>query len=266
MAHIDDLKIGDIDVSRNGGVAVLTINRPEKLNALTRAFWADLRKTLGIVSSDGVTGAIVLSGAGSRSFSVGGDIAGFAAIKDLEGLYALQQEAMAGFMSIEHCPLMVIAAVNGYAFGGGCELVLACDWAIAADNAVFAMPEASLGLLPGFGVIRAPDVIGRPMTKLMVAAGEKIDAMRAHEIGLVQKIVPTEALLSEAIAIAKRVVLNSPTALRVGKRVINHRLDQAMIDYSVEAVTVLQCSADRHEGVDAFLERRPPNFHRRSEA
>jgi enoyl-CoA hydratase len=264
VTDFNSCRIGYIDVSRSEGIAVLNIDRPEKLNALTREFWTDLTKALDMVSNDGATGAIVLRGAGERAFSVGGDIAGFSVLTDSESLEALQKEAMAAFMSIERCPVMVIAAVNGFAFGGGCELVLACDWAIAAENAVFAMPEATLGLLPGFGVIRGPDIIGRPMTKLMVGSGEKVNATRAREIGLVQKIVAAEMLMGEATAMAKQVARNSATALEVGKHLINHDLQQASIDYSTEAVTRLLCSPDKTEGANAFLERRLPKFARRA--
>jgi enoyl-CoA hydratase len=225
VTDFNSCRIGYIDVSRSEGIAVLTIDRPEKLNALTREFWTDLTKALDMVSNDGATGAIVLRGAGERAFSVGGDIAGFSVLTDSESLEALQKEAMAAFMSIERCPVMVIAAVNGFAFGGGCELVLACDWAIAAEN---------------------------------------VNATRAREIGLVQKIVAAEMLMGEATAMAKQVARNSATALEVGKHLINHDLQQASIDYSTEAVTRLLCSPDKTEGANAFLERRLPKFARRA--
>ncbi len=256
MSEACELRFGDIEVSRHDRVAVLTINRPAKLNALRRAFWTDLVHGLNVLANDGLTGAIVLTGAGDRSFSVGGDIADFGSLEGIEALRALQQEAMAGLMAIERCPLMIIAAVNGYAIGGGCELVLACDWAFAANNATFAMPEASLGLMPGFGVIRAPQLIGRSMTKLMIATGEPIDAQRAYEIGLVQKLVPPETLRGEAIAAAGRIIRLSPNAVRTGKRLVNRDLSSSMIDYSVEAVTVLQCSLDRRERATSPRRRR----------
>lgn len=252
--------IVDLTICRDQGVATLTINRPTKLNALTNAFWGDLRTALTAIETDGESRVIILTGAGDRAFSVGGDITGFATMQGVAEMRAFQIDAMAGFAAIERCPLTVIAAVNGYALGGGCELTLACDFAIAADTATFAMPEAALGLVPGFGLIRAPEVIGRSLAKYMVATGEHIGAQRALEVGLVQKVVPASALMAEALALARKVAANSASALAIGKRLMNRQIDQAAFDWSVEAITLLQCSPDRTEGMAAFLERRAPVF------
>jgi len=253
-------RIGDLALSRDGAVATLTIDRPAKLNALANRFWADLRAALAVFETDGHTRVVILTGAGEKAFSAGGDIAGFAEMSGQETMRAFQLDAMAGFAAIERSRLPVIAAVNGLALGGGCELTLACDFAIASENASFGMPEAALGLIPGFGAIRAPEVIGRAMAKYMVATAERISAQRAYEIGLVQKVVPQAALMDEAYAIAAKVAANSPYALSVGKRLMNRQIDQTAFDYSVEAITVLQSSADRAEGVAAFLEKRKPLF------
>lgn len=253
-------RIGDLSLARDGAVGTLTIDRPAKLNALSNAFWSDLRIALRAFETDGQTRAVILTGAGDRAFSAGGDIAGFAEMQGQEVMRAFQIDAMAGFAAIERSPLTIMAAVNGLALGGGCELTLACDFAIASENASFGMPEAALGLIPGFGAIRAPEVIGRAMTKFMVAAAERISAQRAYEIGLVQKVVPHADLMNEARAIADRVAANSPYALAVGKRLMNRQIDQTAFNYSIEAITVLQSSADRAEGVSAFLEKRKPKF------
>lgn len=254
-------RIGDLRLERSDQIATLTIDRPAKLNALTNAFWADLRTALDRVASDGESRVIILTGAGERAFSAGGDIAGFA---DMDGgvgqMRAFQLDAMAGFSAIEQCPLTVIAAVNGFALGGGCELTLACDFAIASETASFGMPEAALGLIPGFGAIRAPEIIGRAMTKYLVATGERITAQRALEVGLIQAVCKPEALMAEARALASRVAASSANALEVGKRLINRGIDRASFDYSVEAISLLQCAPDRTEGTRAFVERRAPNF------
>lgn len=253
-------RIGDLDIAISGAVAWVTIDRPAKLNALRSAFWADLREALARLADDSGVGVVLLTGAGDRAFSAGGDIAGFAEMESVAEMRAFQQDAMAGFAAIERCPLTVIAVVNGLALGGGCEITLACDFAIAADTARFAMPEARLGLVPGFGVIRGPDVIGRAMTKYMIATGDMISADRALEIGLVQAVVPVGELKSQAAAWAERIVANSPTALAVGKRLANRGIDQQGFDYSVEAITMLQSHPERAEGVRAFLEKRTPDF------
>lgn len=253
-------RVGDIAVASAGSIAWATIDRPAKLNALRAAFWSDLRTVLDRLASDGETGVVLLTGAGERAFSVGGDIDGFAEMQGIAEMRAFQQDAMDGFAAVERCPLIVIAVVNGLALGGGCELAMACDFAIASEAARFAMPEARLGLVPGFGVIRGPGVIGRAMTKYMIATGEMISAARAFEIGLVQAVVPDDALEAEAEALAQKISGNSPTALAVGKRLANREIDQQGFDYSVEAITMLQSHPERAEGVSAFLQKRAPDF------
>jgi enoyl-CoA hydratase len=167
---------------------------------------------------------------------------------------------MSTFAHVEQCPLIVIAAVNGLAFGGGCELALACDIVIASDAATFALPEAALGLVPGFGALRSPDVVGRQMTKFLIATGDAINAQRAFEIGIAQLVVAKDELLSQANAIAARIATRSPLALSVAKRMVNRTIDQASQDYSVDEITKLQASEDRAKGVEAFLTRRIPVF------
>lgn len=257
-------RVGYLAIEHEGSVATVTIDRPEKLNALTNRFWGDLRTVLDDLAGNGMTRVVIITGAGDKAFSAGGDIAGFAEMQGQDTMRLFQIDAMEGFSAIERSPLMIIAAVNGYALGGGCELTLACDMVVAADNAKFGMPEAALGLIPGFGAIRAPSVIGAQMTKFIVATGDHIDAQRAYEIGLVQRVVSREKLMEEARSIAQRIIRNSPLALTVGKRLINHRIDRISFDYSVEAITVLQSSSDRAEGVSAFLEGRAPDFGRKS--
>lgn len=253
-------RFGDLILDRSDRIATITIDRPAKLNALTNQFWSDLRRALTEAETDGETRVVILTGAGDKAFSAGGDIAGFSEMAGQDVMRAFQIDAMAGFAAIEQSPLTVIAAVNGYAFGGGCELTLACDFAIASDTATFAMPEAALGLIPGFGAIRAPEVIGRPMAKYLVATGQRIDAARALAIGLVQAVTSPALLMTEARALAARVAANSPYALAVGKRMMNRQMDQAAFDHSIEAITMLQCSSDRTEGMRAFMERRAPIF------
>ncbi|GAM97760.1 enoyl-CoA hydratase [alpha proteobacterium U9-1i] len=247
-------------VSREGATATLTLSRPEKRNSLTREFWAEMRACLSALENDGETRTVIITGAGDTTFCAGGDIASFKALKDEAERRAFQIDAMATFTAIEQTPLVVIAAINGLAFGGGCELALACDIVVAADHAQFAMPEAALGLTPGFGVLRAPDVIGRHWTKLMVFAGERISAARALEIGLVQIVTPADGLMARAKEIAARVAASGPQAQAVGKQLINREIDASGVDHSVDLLTMLQGSSESAEGVAAFLERRKPNF------
>lgn len=259
-----DYSVGDLLVQANGHVGIVTMNRPDKLNAMGRGFWRDLREVLERLEGDGRTRVIVITGAGDKAFSAGGDIASFAELKTLDDKRRFQMDAMRTFAAVEETTLPVIAAVNGWALGGGCEITLACDFVVASDKAVFGMPESALGLVPGFGVLRAPSVVGRQMTKLMVMAGERLSAHEAFEAGLVQRVVPHERLMAEALALARKVAANSPYAHAVGKRLINRGIDRAEFDYSVEALTVLQSTDDTAEGVRAFLEKRQPRFRSRS--
>lgn len=259
----EQLNVGDLKVTRKGHVALVEMHRPAKLNAMGRGFWGALREVLNRLENDGQTRVMVITGAGDKAFSVGGDIASFAELETLEQKRAFQSDAMLSFAAVEETRLPVIAAVNGWALGGGCELTLACDIVLASDKAVFGMPESSLGLVPGFGVLRAPAVVGRQMTKLMVMAGERLSAEQALAAGLVQRVVPAAQLLTEALALAERIAANSPFAHAVGKRLINRGVDRGEFDYSVEALTVLQSSADTAEGVSAFLEKRKPVFGQR---
>lgn len=247
-------------VTRDGPVAIVTITRPHKLNAMTRRFYARITATLADLERDGTVRAVVITGAGERAFSAGGDIASLHDLGDLIDRRAYQDEAMRAFLAVERCPLPLIAAVNGLALGGGCELTLACDMVVAADHASFGMPEAHLGLVPGYGVVRAADKIGRSWTKLLVASRRRIDAATALRIGLVEMVVPGAELMSAAMGLAAEIAASSPLALAVGKRVIDRTLSQADLDFTTEALTVLQAGPDVREGTAAFLERRPPVF------
>jgi enoyl-CoA hydratase len=247
-------------VARDEAIAVVTMNRPRKLNAMGRGFWPELRTVLAALEADGGVRCVIITGAGDKAFSAGGDIASLAELGGLVERRAYQQDAMRSFMAVEQSPLPIVAAVNGYAFGGGCELALACDMVIAAEHATFAMPEAGLGLVPGYGVLRAPDRIGRAMTKLLVMSRRPIDAATALRIGLAQLIVPGAELMAVARTLAGEIAQSSPLALEVGKKMIDRTLARAEFDYSVEALALLQAAPDVAEGTRAFLEKRQPRF------
>lgn len=251
---------GHFRVARHGPVTVLKISRPEKLNALTQAFWPQLRELLGELSRDGITRAVVITGEGDRSFSVGGDIAEFGGLETTAARREFMTECLTTFAAVEECPLPVIAAVNGWALGGGCELTFACDIVLAAENAVFGMPEAGVGLVPGFGVLRAPSLIGRQWTKLMVLAGEQISARQACELGMVQRVVPRDELLPAALEIGDRIAAQAPLAVQAGKRIINRGVDRGEAGYATEALAMLYATRDAAEGFRAFTERRAPRF------
>ena len=248
------------ETERAGPVALLRINRPGKANALAAAFWPQLRGLLDAAAAQPGVRAVVLTGSGDRAFSAGGDIEAFAA---LDGA-AARRDFVAGclrtFAAIEECRLPVIAAVNGLALGGGCELALACDLVLAAEHAAFGLPEASVGLVPGFGILRAPSVLGRHTAKFMVLAGERISAQRACELGLVQQVLPAAELVPAALRLGAKIAERAPLAVEVGKRMVNRGVDRGETGYGVEAVAMLYATRDAAEGIRAFTERREPRF------
>jgi enoyl-CoA hydratase len=256
-------EVGHLAICERNSVAIVQINRPEKRNALTAAFWSNMRTVLRALEDNRSIRVIVLTGAGQEAFCAGGDIGDFQKLTTLEQKRAFQADAMRTFMAIEECSVPIIAAVNGWALGGGCELTLACDIALASDKAMFGMPESALGLVPGFGVLRAPEVIGRQMAKLMIMAGERLNAQQALQAGMVQRVVPHGDLMPAVLELADRIASNSSLAHAVGKKLINRGIRRADFDYSVEALTVLQSSDDTREGTDAFLQKRRPRFPRR---
>jgi enoyl-CoA hydratase len=248
------------DTQLHGPVALLRIDRPGKLNSLADTFWPQLRGLLETIAAFDAIRAIVITGSGDRSFSAGGDIASFGELDAAAARRAFVADCLKTFAAVEECPLPIIAAVNGWALGGGCELTFACDIVLAAESAVFGMPEASVGLVPGFGVLRAPSVIGRQNTKLMVLAGERISAQRAYELGMVQRVLPDAELVPAALEIGQRIAAQAPLALQVGKRMINRGIDRGEAGYSVEAVAMLYSTRDAAEGIQAFVDRREPRF------
>ena len=259
---LEDLtdRFGDLLMTRQGAVATLLIDRPAKLNAMRRRFWADLGAAFDLLQNDGRTRVAIITGAGDRAFSAGGDVAEMDGMTDLEDARRYQVEAMDAFVAVESASIIVIAAVNGLALGGGCELTLACDFAIASDDAQFGMPESRIGLVPGYGIVRAPALIGPRMTKYLIASCASISAQSACEIDLVQAVYPKAQLMAEAHALAQSVAIRSSAALAAGKRIVDRAQDPAGIHLSIEALATLQAGPDRNEGIKALRAKRAPRF------
>ena len=258
MSDAQDFE-GDLRLTRTGPVAVIIMNRPEKLNPLGPRQFTGFREILPILENDGQTRVVIITGAG-KAFCAGGDIESFGDMDTPPKRRAFQDIAMGTLAAIEKSPLTFIAAVNGWAMGGGCELAMICDMTIAAESARFGMPETAIGMIPGYGVLRAPAIIGRQMTMLMVTSGERLSAERAYQVGLVQKVVPDAELMGEALALAGRVARNSPIANALAKRIINRDGDPGAAEHSIEGTMVLAFSDDHKEGVAAFMEKRAPVF------
>lgn len=246
-------------VERRGAAAVVQIERPEKLNAMNPTFFRELPEILEELGRDPTVHGAVLTGAGT-AFSAGGDMEAFRAVHhDMVESRRYLRLVFDCFAAVESAELPVIAAVNGLAYGGGAELVLTCDFAVASERATFAFREATVGLMPGFAVVRAPAVIGRPWTRFLAYTADIIDADEACRIGLVQRVVEHEALLETACGIVDRIAANGPVGVRVAKQFINRELGAGLSE-GIEATAVLYATEDHKEGVAAFLAKRPPTF------
>ncbi|MFI5310124.1 MAG: enoyl-CoA hydratase/isomerase family protein [Gemmatimonadales bacterium] len=243
-------------------VATVTVSRPDKLNALNDGVMRELGEMFDELSSRADVGAIVLTGAG-RAFVAGADISGLATAQG-GSLEHFARAGQAVFRRIEQSPKPVIAAVNGFALGGGCELALACHIRVASTAAKFGQPEVKLGLIPGYGgTQRLPRLVGRGRALQMILTGEPIDAAEALRIGLANSVVEPAALLDAARAMALAMLRNGPIALARAIAAVDAGLDASLDDgFRLEArlFGTLESTADMREGTRAFLEKRPPDF------
>jgi enoyl-CoA hydratase len=243
-------------------VAVVTLDRPDALNALDRASLEALRARVAEIAADGAARAVVVTGAG-RAFAAGADIAEMRRLSPLEAeaFSRLGHDALA---ALEALPIPTIAAVNGFALGGGCELALACDWIYASTKARFGQPEVSLGLLPGFGgTSRLLRRVGAAWAKELVLGGEPIDAETAQRIGLANRVFEPDALVDAAVAAGEKIASKGPVAVALAKRVLHEAQDaDTRVAHALEqqAFGLVFASEDRGEGMDAFLDKRPPAF------
>ena len=233
------------------GVAVLTMNRPEKLNAMDQTWLRELIDVMGTIGVDDDVRAVVLTGEG-RAFSAGGDIDMFAGLAgDVTRVRPHLKLVYDAFSAVERCAVPVVAAVNGLAFGGGTELALACDVVLAAESARFSFKEATVGLMPGYGIVRGPDVLGRHWTRYLALTGRVVDAARAERAGLVQEVHPDDELLPVAVALAGEMAAHSTLAVRVGKAFVN-RDAVGGLNESVEAIALLFGTPEHRDAVTAF--------------
>jgi enoyl-CoA hydratase len=251
----------NIDVTVEGQIAVLQVNRPEVRNALDTATVQEMTSAITALSADDNVGVIIVTGAGDKVFVSGADINAIRARGRDDGLAAINQTM---FALLDRCPKVTIAAVNGLAFGGGCELAAACDLRIAAEHAKFGQPEVSLGIIPGAGATqRLPRLIGLGRAKHLILTGDAIDAKTALAWGLVTQVVPAGDLMKAARALAGRVLSRGPFAVRLAKLAVNA---SARVDLEsgllIETLAQALCfqSEDKQEGTTAFLEKRPPSF------
>ena len=249
-----------VNVELQGAVAVLTIDRPKALNALNPEVLADLKAAFEGIDQNTVR-CVVLTGAGDKSFVAGADIGSMSTMTKAEG-EAFGKLGNDIFLMIESFPLPVIAAVNGFALGGGCELAMSCDIRICSDNAMFGQPEVGLGITPGFGgTQRLPRLVGMGMAKQLLYTARNIDAAEALRIGLVNAVIPQAELLDAALKMAGQIAKNAPIAVRACKKAVNEGM-QVSIDKAVEIEEKLfgGCfeTHDQVEGMACFLSREKP--------
>jgi enoyl-CoA hydratase len=244
-------------------IAVLTINRPDKLNALNARCKQELREALTSIKTNHDVDVVILTGAGEKAFVAGTDIDELSSLNSETGK-AFAERGQAVFDLIQHLGKPVIAAVNGYALGGGCELALACHIRIASENAKFGQPEVNLGVIPGYGgTQRLPRIVGASKAFEMILTGNQIDAQEAMRSGLVNSVVPQRELLPAAESMAKAIAGKGQLAIRMSLKAINAAMELPLSEgLNVEAGLFGEScnTADAKEGISAFLQKRKPNF------
>ena len=256
----------NISVEKQAGLAYLTINRPKALNALNKMTLEEIGAALEDIRDDAGISGLIVTGAGGKAFVAGADITEIASISAVEAS-AFTRRGQAVFDLLENLGKPSVAAVNGFAFGGGCELAMACTLRIATESARFGQPEVRLGVMPGFGgTQRLPRLVGKGRALQMILTGEPIDAQEAHRIGLVNEIVVTEKLLERAAEILHKIAANAPLAVRFSIEAVNRGLQAGQSEgLVIESALFAVCasSEDKKEGTTAFMSKRQAQFNGR---
>lgn len=252
-----------IDLTSADGIATLTFNRPKALNALNTALLEELADALDSIQKDETIRVLILTGAGEKSFIAGADITEIATLTPL-GAKKFAQFGQDIIGKLQELAIPVIAAVNGYALGGGCEVALACDFIYASDKAIFGLPEITLGVIPGFGgTQRLPRLIGANRAKEMIFTGKHLTATEAREIGLVNKIFDPEELMTAATDVARLIAAKGKASLCAAKQTVNQGLNADLgtgLGIERDAFALCLANPDAKEGTSAFLEKRKPVF------
>lgn len=251
-----------VKVEREGSVATLTIDRQDKLNAISPQVVEEMGQALLELESEPPT-AIVLTGAGEKAFVAGADIGQMSQMSAIEAK-RFAEIGHAAMALLDRSPVPTIAAVNGFALGGGCEIALACDIRIAAENALFGFPEVGLGILPGMGgTQRLPRLIGPGLANELIFSGRRVEAAEAKEMGLVNRVVAQGEALNAAQQLATEISKNGPLAVRYAKAAANKALDVDIVsglEYETDQFALLFSTEDAKEGMGAFSEKRKPEF------
>ena len=246
-------------IDREGRVAILTIHRPDKLNALNEAVRVELLAALAEIETDDAVGAVVITGSGEKAFIAGADIGEFAGRSPFDQRFAMRSPRIFDIMA--SFPKPVIAMINGFCLGGGCELSMSCDMRIASDKARFGQPEINLGLIPGGGgTQRLPRLVGMGQAMRMILSGDMIPAAEAKEIGLVDLVFPADEMRAKTLELAQKIASKSPLTLKVAKEALRASEKLAIEDgitYERDLFCLCFSSKDKEEGVAAFLDKRP---------
>ena len=257
------MAIENLLYEKRNGIGYVTVNRPEKLNALNRKTMQELQDCFQDIKKDDEVRAVILTGAGERAFVGGADINELAVQTPVEGR-EMSVRGQKVLDLIEHLGKPVIAAINGYALGGGCELAMACTLRIASEQARLGQPEVKLGLIPGYaGTQRLPRLVGKGRALEMLLSGDPINAAEAYRIGLVNQVVPVQDLISAAEKLAQKIMANAPLAVKFALEAVSHGLEipEAEGQFLEANLFGLCCTTeDMKEGTRAFLEKRPARF------
>src|SRR5580658_8824606 len=257
------LKLENVVYDKKGSIAYVTLNRPKVLNALNKATIKELRTAFEDARDDSDIRGVILTGAGEKAFAAGADIAEIANNTAVEAEEATRRgQALTDL--IENLGKPVIAAVNGFALGGGCELVMACTIRVAGESAKFGHPEVKLGVMPGYGgTQRMPRLVGRGRALKLILSGEVIDAAEAYRIGLVDELVPDAHVIERAETVLKKIIANAPLSVKYSLEAVNKGMETSVAEgLPLEASLFAVCAStdDKKEGTSAFIEKRSPNF------
>ena len=258
-----ELSLENVSYAKKGAIAYVTLNRPKVLNALSKRTWEDLRAAFENARDDAAVRGVILTGAGDKAFIAGADIS------ELTHLTAVEAEKSSSYGQevlnlIENLGKPVIAAINGFALGGGCETAMACTVRVAVENAKFGQPEVKLGVLPGGGgTQRLPRLVGKGRALQLILTGEMISAQEAYRIGLVNEVVPSADLITRAEAMLNQIFANAPVAVKYSLEAVNKGMEASLAEgLALEASLFGLCAGtdDKKEGTQAFLEKRKPQF------
>lgn len=252
------MRLGSVEFEKRGAIALVTLDEPGKLNALSAGIREGVSASLARIEADPDIRVGIITGSGEKAFCAGADISGFDFSADAVKQFI--EEIVTFLASPESCSKPLIAAVNGMAFGGGFELAIACDFILASERATFGVPEIKLGLLPGFAVVRLAEMVGRPKAKEMSMLGDPVSADEAVRLGIALRAVAPERLMEEALAMAEKIASKPQMAVRMAKSFYNRGLGGDDLRAARDGFPFLFMTPDAREGVTAFREKRKPKF------